>query len=238
MKLILPILIGSLLFLGIFQSFLFISDRPHSRYWYSLVDQDIALTKASPGETAEQQFSRRQRLQKVLRAEGYNADAEKLLTEDWKRYENDAKAGPKYVQTAEALASLKVDLSDFNQALYCYQAVLKYDQLTKPISTRRIARDMNNLGLVYYLRSCTASDTTKRVADREQAVHNYKTAEKEFLAQGLNDDLYANLMNQYLLMQDSGDKKEAKVVFDRIMQLSPAENNSDRKLRAMMLKQD
>jgi hypothetical protein len=238
MKFVLPILIGSMLCLGIFQSFLFVSDKPQSRYWYELVDQDIALTKPVPGESAEQLFSRRQRLEKVLRAEGYNADAEKLLTEDWKRYENDASQGPKYIQTAEAMASLKVDLSDFKQALYCYQAILKYDQLTKPISTRRIARDLNNLGLVYYLRSCTASDTIKGQADREQALHQYKAAENEFLAQGLNDDLYANLMNQYLLMQDSGNKKEAKVVFDRIMQLSPAENNSDRKLRAMMLKQD
>jgi hypothetical protein len=238
MKLVLPILIGSMLFLGVFESFLFVSDRPHSRYWYDLVDQDIALTKPQPGETDDQQFARRQRLQKVLRAEGYNIDAEKLLTEDWKRYENDASQGPKYIQTAEALASLKLDLSDFKQALYCYQAVLKYDRLTKPISTRRIARDMNNLGLVYYLRSCTASDTTERQADREQSLHHYKTAEKEFLAQGLNDNLYANLMNQYLLLQDSGDKKGAKVVFDRVMAMSPSENNMDRKLRAMMLKQD
>jgi tetratricopeptide (TPR) repeat protein len=214
------------------------SDKPHSRYWYDLVDQDIALTKPQRGETGDQAFIRRQRLVKVLRAEGYNFDAEKILTEDWQRYEHDASQGPKYIQTAEALASLKVDLSDLNQAIYCYQSVLKYDRLTKPISLRHIARDLNNLGLVYYLRSCTASDTNNRLGDQRLALSYYREGEKSFTELGLNDNLYANLINQYLLLQDSGDKSGAKIVFARITELSPAEPKSDHELRMMMLQQD
>ncbi len=229
------VLLALFICVAVCRSFVQISDRPFVNYWRDLDGQKQELTDAHPKDDSEA-YKLRSRMEQTLQAQGDYSTAENMLIDDFTRYQNSDADRDKFIHKARILAGLKIDLCAFDQAIDSYKHILKYDRQANKDDD--LARDLNNIGLAYYMWACVTRDSPTKKKYQMLARDYYQQAEKTFVAKGLKDDLYANLMNQYLLMKDAGDNQHANDVFARVAQMNPAENKMNGELRRMMLIQD
>ncbi|MBU6455710.1 MAG: tetratricopeptide repeat protein [Cyanobacteria bacterium REEB67] len=102
------------------------------------------------------------------------------------------------------------DLCAFDTALICYNSALDHDRKYLPAGDARIARDLNNIGLMHYMIGLSKSDDKDRKPEFEKAVDFYKQALKiASAAEGKKTLQAASLWNLYLACRDSGDKAAA-----------------------------
>jgi tetratricopeptide (TPR) repeat protein len=102
------------------------------------------------------------------------------------------------------------DLGAFDTALICYNSALEHDRKYLPANDARIARDLNNIGLIHYMTGLSKADEKDRKPEFATAIDFYKQALKIASAvEGKKTLQAASLWNLYLASRDIGDKAGA-----------------------------
>lgn len=108
------------------------------------------------------------------------------------------------------LAGVFRDQANWPTAKLLYTTVLEQDRKYFPADDPKIARDLNNLGLIEYLKGLTLEGDAERAAQFQLAVDNYKKAlaisDKHPEAKTARS---ATLWNLYLAERDLGNKADA-----------------------------
>lgn len=68
------------------------------------------------------------------------------------------------VSAMVAMAEMDRDMGALDESVSCYQTVYDYDYRRLPQSDAKLIRDLNNLGLIYYLKGKGTADKTERLA--------------------------------------------------------------------------
>ncbi len=110
------------------------------------------------------------------------------------------------------LAGVYRDMDSQGAALTCYESLLKYDQQYLPATDSRIARDLNNMGLMLYMIGLGKAEEPARVAEFQKS-RNYleqALALQEKINLGKSSRAAATLWNLFLTCRDLGDQKAAE----------------------------
>lgn len=120
----------------------------------------------------------------------------------------------KWADACLKLAGVHRDAGLENQsaALICYEEVLKHDQKFLPATDLRIARDLNNMGLMHYIVGSGKSEKKDRQAEFKVAENYYKQSLDMLKAQGLDKSTRAEatLWNLYLAARDQDNLQDAE----------------------------
>jgi tetratricopeptide (TPR) repeat protein len=206
------LVLGSFLATAIVGTYVAVSgDPPNADHMQCLEAEERAL-KSKMGPTASQED--RRHLASIYWQENQPALAAKIFTTLWKEEKPQAeKYNSQFVDDALALAAVYFDLAAYQQALDCYNSVLQYEQSRLPAQDHRIARDLNNLGLVNYLCGCCCDDRTRRLQYFNLARDYYERAEKMLTQNnGHKTCMKANLMNKCLVLRELGLSDQARRV--------------------------
>lgn len=128
---------------------------------------------------------------------------------------DDAPYDEKYISSTLRMAGVFRDVNNWTAAELNYRTVLDYDkkffEKTDP-DNPKIARDLNNLGLLYYLKGTSEKEEAKRNATLKEASGYLNEAIKKYQAK-LGPDSASeaiSLWNLYLTERDQGNVKEAE----------------------------
>jgi hypothetical protein len=115
----------------------------------------------------------------------------------------------KYINSLLHLAGVYRDVNNWQYAEMQYQDTLKYDKKffeTSDPNNSKIARDLNNLGLLYYLKGTSEQDEKKRNEILKQSSAYLQDAIKKYQAKlGPDSPSEAiSLWNLYLAERDQG----------------------------------
>jgi hypothetical protein len=118
---------------------------------------------------------------------------------------------PIYIQALLDLGDVMRAMNRLDDGQNYYQKILSYDQIRLPSNDRRIARDLNNLGVNGYLKACTESDPAKRVLAMQDANNYFREAAKIYTLDPSYEHSLANVLDsQYLVLRDLGQLEKAK----------------------------
>ncbi len=123
-----------------------------------------------------------------------------------------------YVEALLNLASALREANDLNQAQSCYESALLYDQTFLSANDSKIARDLNNLGINWYLKASSQVDRPKSRIFMTKANTLLEDASKIYALNRSSEQSLANtLATQYIVLRDLGDLKKAKQVQERAL---------------------
>jgi tetratricopeptide (TPR) repeat protein len=206
------LVLGSLLATVIVGTYVAVSgDPPNADHMQRLEAQENAL-KSKMGPTPSR--ADRRHLAFIYWQENQPRLAIQIFTGLWKEQKPQAeKYNSEFVDDALALAAVYFDSAAYQQALDCYNSVLQYEQARLPAQDHRIARDLNNLGLINYLCGCCCDDRTRRLQYFKLAKDYYERAERMLTQNnGHKICLKANLMNKSLVLRELGQSEQARQV--------------------------
>jgi hypothetical protein len=105
-------------------------------------------------------------------------------------------------------------MGQFSNAESWYKLIWTSDKEHLPKSDSRIMRDLNNLGLVYYLSAMATPDNLERELQLSRANFYLIQAELAYRDQPNHDvqDEANTLDNRYLVLRELGNKSEAKTI--------------------------
>lgn len=118
----------------------------------------------------------------------------------------------KWADASMHLAAAHRNLDNQGAALVCYESVLKHDQQFLPANDPRIARDLNNMGLMHYLIAMGKSEPS----ERKKEFQNSRNYLEQALAlidknnQGSTVKASATLWNLFLTCRDLDDNAAAE----------------------------
>jgi len=117
---------------------------------------------------------------------------------------------PRWVEVNLKLASLFRDKGDLKTAIICYNAALDLDRKYLPENDPKIARELNNIGLMHYLSALGLAEDKDRQPEFQLAIDNFKRALAMIENRGESKTATAaTLWNLYLAERDIGNKAEA-----------------------------
>jgi hypothetical protein len=124
------------------------------------------------------------------------------------------KYNPRIVHTLQSMAFLDLDLGNIEACEDCYKSAWDYDKTRLAAGDARVTRDLNNLGVLYYLLATVTTDRLQRQLQFERS--NF------FLLQALmssrqapdhDTERQANILdNQYLVLRDTERLQQAQAV--------------------------
>jgi tetratricopeptide (TPR) repeat protein len=118
----------------------------------------------------------------------------------------------KWADASRRLAGAYRDLDQQGAALVCYKSVLEHDQKYLPPQDPRIARDLNNMGLMHYLigmgKAVAADRTIEFKKAKDYLLQALAINEKN--NQGNSGKAAATLSNLFLVCRDLGEEDLAK----------------------------
>lgn len=136
----------------------------------------------------------------------------------------------KWAEANRRLAGSYRDLDSQAAALICYETVLDHDRKYLPANDPRIARDLNNVGLMHYLIGMGKADNKNRVEEFKKA--------KDYLLQALaiaeknnqanTSKAAATLSNLFLTCRDLGEESEARTYQKRAEAIDKSFNRLSR----------
>jgi len=134
---------------------------------------------------------------------------QKQLAATWGLVQNGY--NPRWLEANLKVAGVLRDMSLIKAALTCYQAALDMDKKYLPAGDPKVARDLNNIGLMHYLQGLSQADDKDRKVEFKQSIDNY-TAALAILDKhpGNKTAIAANMWNLYLAERDFGDQKAAE----------------------------
>lgn len=132
----------------------------------------------------------------------------------------------KWAKACLNLAGVHRDAQNQAAALVCYDSVLKHDQQFLPANDPRIARDMNNMGLIHYLIGSGKTEKQDRIAEFKMSEDFYKKSLDLLKAQNLDKSTRAEatLWNLYLAARDQDKLSEAQGYKEQAQALDKALN--------------
>ena len=101
-----------------------------------------------------------------------------------------------------------MDFGAYNQALECYQIILKQDVFYLPDSDE-LASDYNNIGLCLGLVATTSNTAEKRLDSFTRAMASLREAERRYRRVNNLPGLISCLTNQYILLNDMHRRPES-----------------------------
>ncbi len=110
------------------------------------------------------------------------------------------------------LAGVYRDMDSQGAALTCYESLLKYDKQYLPATDSRIARDLNNMGLMLYMIGLGKAEAPERMAEfkKSRSYLEQALALQEKINLGKSARAAATLWNLFLTCRDLGDQKAAE----------------------------
>jgi hypothetical protein len=124
----------------------------------------------------------------------------------------------KYIQAMLNLAAILRAENSLNQAQSCYESVLLYDQTFLSANDSKVARDLNNLGINWYLKASSQVDHPKQRIFMTKANTLLEDASKIYALNLSSEQGLANtLATQYIVLKDLGELKKAKQVQKRAL---------------------
>ena len=124
---------------------------------------------------------------------------------------------PDWVNANLKLGNAFRDASDkdihnrLDTALLCYQSALDLDRKYLPVNDPKIARELNNIGLVHYLKGMGQAEDKNRQPEFDQAIKFYKQS-LDILSknEGAKTAKSAALWNLVLAERDAGNKADSE----------------------------
>lgn len=115
------------------------------------------------------------------------------------------------------LAGVLRDMDSQSPALICYESVLKHDQQFLPPTDLRIARDLNNMGLMEYMIGMGKAEMPDRLVEFKKSRDYLEKALALFTrdGQGSAAKAAATMWNLYLTCRDMGDEGAANQYRDK-----------------------
>jgi tetratricopeptide (TPR) repeat protein len=147
----------------------------------------------------------------LLRQQNFDATTDiyqKQMTTTWPLATNSY--NPRYVAANLKLASVFRDRGDMKTALVCYKSAMDLDRKYLPATDPKIARDLNNIGLMHYLNGLSLEKDQDRKPEFQLAIDNLNQALVIINQHPESQGLKATAMwNLYLAERDIGDKSAA-----------------------------
>ncbi|MBX3077073.1 hypothetical protein KF913_24395 [Candidatus Obscuribacterales bacterium] len=186
---------------------------------FAYAKQAYETEKAKPNPNEEQLQLAQERLA-LYCWEKRDYDRAVELLDDLAKKRKPAEGAPyseKYVDTLLRLAGVYRDVTNWKVAEMTYQEVMDYDKKffenTDPNNVK-LARDLNNMGLFYYLKGTSEKEEAARNAILKQSSEFLNQAIKKYQAK-LGPDSQSEgiaLWNLYLTERDLGNVKEADAI--------------------------
>jgi hypothetical protein len=194
--------------------------------YYATLDREFAYAKsayetekAKPNPNPEQLLIAQERLA-LYHWEKRDYDPAVELLDDIVKKRKPPEGAPyseKYIDTLMRLAGVYRDVNNWKVAEMTYNEVFDYDkkffQASDPDNVK-LARDLNNLGLFYYLKGTSEKDEAARNAILKQSSDFLNQAIKKYQAKlGPDSPSEAiSLWNLYLTERDRGNVSEANAI--------------------------
>lgn len=124
-------------------------------------------------------------------------------------------------------------MSGYSTAITDYKSNLDRDRYFDQ-GKKYVGVDFNNLGIAYHLLATSTTEPKARAEAFAQALENLRLAEQEFRKINNNDALFINLANQYGLLQEMHDRKQAIEVFAKLQKV---DTQPDKYIRDLVLEQ-
>lgn len=197
----------------------FLSNANLTNYDLRLVSQEQYWRKMSQSlqkltANDERRLEAEEQLASVLALEHQYKLATELYQSIWQERMKKItdKYDPKVVRTLLAMAFLNMDLGFLEACEDCYKTAWDYDRARLSSGDPRITRDLNNLGVIYYLLAQSASNKLERQLQFERS--------NLFLIQALmschnktrhDSEQEANILdNQFLALRDTERLQQAQ----------------------------
>lgn len=132
----------------------------------------------------------------------------------------------KWANACLNLAGVHRDAENQAAALICYDSVLQHDQKFLPPNDLRIARDLNNMGLMHYLIGSGKPDKKDRVAEFKISADFYRKSLDMLKAQGQDKSTRAEatFWNLYLAERDQDNLTAAQAYKEQAQALDKTLN--------------
>lgn len=156
------------------------------------------------------------------RKEKYN-EAHSLFSNVWsERTTLDLPYDEKLTKAMFGLAGVHRDMGSLDTAEQTYQDLYSYERTRLPPDDKRVIRDMNNLGLMYYLRGKGTPDKAARERKWEDSVKMLREAlEKEKKVYGPDSQrVSATLSTLSYVLRDLGRKDEGKAALEESLAIA------------------
>ena len=156
------------------------------------------------------------------RKEKYN-DAHTLYSNVWQeRSALDLPYDAKLTKAMFGLAGVHRDMGSLDTSEKSYEDLYNYERTRLGPDDKRVIRDINNLGLIYYLRGKGTPDKEARERKWEESVKLLREAlEKEKQVYGPDSQrVSATLSTLSFVLRDLGRKDESKVALEESLAIS------------------
>ncbi len=181
------------------------------QYW-SHINQSLAKLPANN----EKKLDAEEQLASVLALEHQYKLATFLYNSVWRERMKTitGKYNPRIAHTLQSMGFLDLDLGEIETCEDCYKSAWDYDKTRLPPGDARITRDLNNLGVIYYLLAMVATDKLQRQLQFERS--NFfllQALMSSRQAPGHDPERQANILdNQFLVLRDTDRLQQAQVV--------------------------
>jgi hypothetical protein len=159
-------------------------------------------------------------------------DAELLYTNLWlTRQKMSKRYDPAFVRIMLKMAAVHRDMGKLSDAVKNYESIRLYESALDPKTDRRAARDLNNLGVIYYLAGLNHTHASEGAEEYSKANEYLTRALRSYSAVcgATSQEVATVLYNQYLVQRELGlraqadsTKAQADIIFNSIKRFNTA----------------
>jgi hypothetical protein len=202
-------------------------------YWPHLW-QRLAVLRSQSAKPGGLNPQERKEMEQLLWANNELTEAEKMISADWDAARPKANNAPApFREKALQHASILMDQCGYSSAIEDYKTILERDRYYNP-GKINIGVDLNNIGVAYQMLAISTNEPKARTEYSTKSLENYRLAENEFSKLKNDDALFHNLANQYALLQEMHDKKQARDIFAKLQKV---DTQPTKDFREMVLEQ-
>ena len=201
--------------------------RPPGNYWQQLkiarAQTENAIAQLPGG--SEERAKARNRLAELSIQDKDIEAAIPIMTERWEKAASMNSAGfnSEFMTAADSMAELYLVRGNLDHAATCFQQLLDYDLPRLGKNHPFIARDLNNLALVYYFKGTTCEDEKSRAEYLNKAIELLERSRETLSAKGVQCNNLAQSSTSTTTSVDNAVEKNAS--FDIRGSLAVIEKN-------------
>jgi hypothetical protein len=215
-RLLVPLALACVVIATICASFVSITGLcyPDPRtYYYSVLDQKEAEARRQLNRASTDRQSSMDALALILAQNGKYSEAATYRNKIWitRRDTAEQHYDPIFAENALRLASIYTNWGVLDSARTTYQYLYDYEKKRLDKNDKRVARDLNNLALSYFLIGETKKLQAERKPFFDKSLSLYEQAAAMLRSSPDSEpDLTFNSQNQALVLDEAGETEKAK----------------------------